>query len=85
MFIFREFSGNNMQSLEITCRVAELYGLIALRKPLLIRFIIQSNNKLSAELVNRGWSVLYPVRHGCSMSLKQVSVLGVAHLILFLL
>lgn len=61
-----------MQSLEITCRVADIYGLIALRKPLLIRFIIQSNDKLSVELVKGGWSFLYPVRHCCSMSLKQV-------------
>lgn len=52
MFTFREFSGKNMQSLEITCGVAELYGLVALRKPLLIGFITQSNDKLSVELVN---------------------------------
>lgn len=61
-----------MQSLERACRVAELYGLIAWRKPLLIRFITRSNDKLSVELVNGGWSVLYPVRQCCSMSLKHV-------------
>lgn len=43
-----------MQSLEITCR-AELDGLIALKSPVLIRFIAQCNDNLSAELVNGGW------------------------------
>lgn len=71
MFTFREFSGNNMQSLEITCR-AELYGLIALRSHVLIRFITQSNDNLSVELVKGGWPVMSPVRCCCSMSLIQV-------------
>lgn len=56
-----------MQSLEITCR-AELYGLIAVRRPVLIRFIAQCNDNLSAELVIGGW----PVRRCCSTSLIQV-------------
>lgn len=53
MLTFREFSGYNMQNLEITCR-AELYGLIALRSPVLIRFIAQPNDNFSAELVEEG-------------------------------